>query len=118
MKRIHTFIVLFAVMTVGFALSALAAVTAVRVLPGEVYLPSERITIIIEVTGDPGAVLVMETPPAEWKIFASSSGILSSGVITWTLGSFDGAETLRYYVTPPKTATGEAVFSGIVGDRE
>ncbi|HQO35922.1 MAG TPA: hypothetical protein PLG59_14760, partial [bacterium] len=64
------------------------------------------------------AVLVMETPPAEWKIFASSSGILSSGVITWTLGSFDGAETLRYYVTPPKTATGEAVFSGIVGDRE
>ncbi|MFH1737862.1 MAG: hypothetical protein ABIH23_02555 [bacterium] len=118
MNKTHIFIAIFVFAGVGFVLSASAQVTAVRTLPGEMYLPSDPLTITIEVTGDPGAIIVVETPPAEWSIRASSGGKLSDGVITWNLESFNGSTTLRYYATPPRTATDEALFSGVVGDQE
>ncbi|MFH1741610.1 MAG: hypothetical protein ABIH23_21600 [bacterium] len=118
MNRARIFIAIFLFVGFGFVVSASAQVTAVRTLPGEMYLPGERITITIEVTGDPGAIIVLETPPADWSIRALGGGQLSEGVITWNLESFDGSTTLKYYATPPSTATGEALFSGVVGDQE
>ncbi|MFH1740094.1 MAG: hypothetical protein ABIH23_13885 [bacterium] len=118
MNRAHIFITIFILIGLGFVLIASAQVTAVRTLPGEICLPGERLKTIIEVIGDPGAIIIVETPPAEWTIRASSGGKLSDGVITWSLETFDGAETLVYFVTSPSTATGEAVFSGVVDDQE
>ena len=118
MSRTHFFIAIFIFAGFGFIVSASAQATAVRTLPDETYLPGVRLTITIEVTGDPVAVVVKETPPADWSIHPPSSGQLSDGIITWNLESFDGSVTLRYYATPPSTATGEAVFSGMLGDQE
>ncbi|MFH1740370.1 MAG: hypothetical protein ABIH23_15285, partial [bacterium] len=118
MNRARIFITIYILMGMGFLPIASAQVTAVRTLPSDDYCPGERLKIIIEVTGDPGAIIVVETPPAEWTIVPASGGELSDGVITWNLESFDGSETLVYRVTPPDTATGEAVFSGIVGNQE
>ena len=107
------------VSVLGLASAVLAEVTAERLLPGEVYLPGYKIQVEVKVTGEPGAVVVFETPPAGWEIGrVLLSGQTSNGIITWDYGSFTGSRSFKYWTTPPETATGDAVFSGRVGDLE
>ena len=101
-------------------LSNFSAVTGRRVLSDRLYTPGQPMMVTIELTGDPGTITVVESPPADWTVSEISSGgqINSAGEITWTLPSFSGSDILTYVVTPSLTETEDGIFSGRVGDFE
>ncbi|HPA45902.1 MAG TPA: ester cyclase [bacterium] len=118
MKRSQILILTAVLVGFGFVQSASAAVTAVRTLPCEEYWPNQREQVTIEVTGDPGPITVVETPPAGWDIIGISprTGMsFTNGILTWDFLTFDGSQTFSYQATPPEDAEGEVVFSGRIG---
>ncbi|MFH1743366.1 MAG: hypothetical protein ABIH23_30535 [bacterium] len=118
MKKARIFVAAFIFTGVGLVLGASAQVTAVRTLPEHGYLPGVQVDLSIEIAGEPGTVTVVETPPEGWTISGlRRGGRVENGVITWSV-TFARPVTLSYSVTPPATATGDAVFSGKAGDIE
>ena len=83
------------------------------------YSPERPLEVAIELTGQPGAVTVAETPPAGWAISnISHGGQGTAGVINWNLAGFAGSQTISYVLTPPATATGSVTFTGKTGDND
>ena len=102
----------------GSGLLANAQVTAVRAMPYDEYWPNQRQVVTIEVSGEPGPITVIETPPAGWVIDSINprTGMtFEDGVIIWELLSFTGEKTFRYEATPPDGANGDVVYSGRIG---
>lgn len=99
--------------------SVSARIQGVRYTTAEIYHPGMTYEVAIVVTGEPGSITVMETPPAGWSITGiGSKGILQDGTITWELTSFTGSVSLIYKATPPQHASEMATFSGKVGADE
>ena len=119
MNGMQTSIVVVVGVLLGLAATGSAQQTGERTLPDPLYMAGYEIQVTIEMTGEPGSVSVVETPPAGWAIRGTGpTGTVNDGVITWNLADFTGSRTLMYRVTPPSDATGVAVFSGTVGDQE
>ncbi|MFH1737969.1 MAG: hypothetical protein ABIH23_03090 [bacterium] len=119
MNRVHIFVAIFLFVGFGFIFSASTQPTAERTLSIDRYTPGLQLKVQILATGDPGPVTVVEIPPLGWTIDrALLRGVVDAGVVTWELTSFSGSARLRYDVTPPLDATGDAAFSGKVGDTE
>lgn len=90
---------------------------AERVADDLTYTPGRGVPIAIQVIGQPGSMQLTETPPAGWTISAiSHGGQAANGAISWNVQNFTGELTLTYTATPPAGATGEAAFSGKIGE--
>ncbi|MFH1737657.1 MAG: hypothetical protein ABIH23_01525 [bacterium] len=121
MNKMQVFIVVVTGIALGFASSAWSQPTAERTLPEQGYLPDVPVMVSIQVTGDPGEAVVVETPPGDWAISdVHLGGTVDEGVITWSvrLLSSKRPKTVAYWTTPPPKASGEAIFSGRVDDLE
>ena len=102
-----------------FVSGALSQPVAERILPEQGYLPGQYVMISIMVTGEAEDLTIVETPPTGWAIggvTSSSYATTSEGVITWRMASFSSPLRLRYAVTPPYSAVGDAVFTGTIND--
>ncbi len=84
-----------------------------------IYVPGKPIPVRIQLIGQAGAITVTETPPAGWNVFnISHGGQFSNGVITWNIADFSGDLTVSYEATPPAGTTGEARFTGRIGNND
>lgn len=103
-----------------FGTTTMAQPVAERSLFALGYLPGCPIYVSISITRNNEDISVMETPPANWEIseIITEGGSVSNGIITWNLLQRDRQKNLSYVLLPPDTASGDAVFSGKIGDTD
>ncbi|MFH1739528.1 MAG: DUF1349 domain-containing protein [bacterium] len=119
MNKSHIFIAIFIFAGVEFVLSASAQVTAVRTLPERGYFPGVSIHVAISVGDLSSDATLTETPPAGWTISrVSATGKVTDRAITWNLRKRTFSYICTYIATPPETTSGDAAFSGKIGDQD
>ncbi|MGC8804794.1 MAG: CFI-box-CTERM domain-containing protein [Candidatus Ratteibacteria bacterium] len=97
------------------------SVNATRSFSSPTYLPGQRIdiTLSVEITGMPRAVIVEETIPETWQITSSNLPVnkfTAPSTYSWLEFSATGISSviIRYSVSIPEDATGVQNFNGVV----
>lgn len=88
------------------------------------YVAGVPIYVSITITGITEDVIIQEIPPAGWDISdvypsaGSYAGKVSDGVITWNYPKSRSTPVIQYIVIPPENVTGDAMFTGKIGDSD
>lgn len=114
---------MFALFILFFLSSAYAQITvnAVRTFSQSTYLPGQSIdvTLAIEITGMPTAVIINETIPETWQITSSNlpiNSFIAPSTYKWLQFNATGVSSveIKYSVSIPEDATGDQSFTGLV----
>lgn len=101
------------------AWSEIQAVRSMTGVLGDFFEPGSRITVSINVTGDPNSLTIIEQPPANWIIDrVLDNGVFADGFITWQITESTTRRIVLYQIAPPANAVENGVFSGKAGEVE
>lgn len=121
MKRNVGIVVFVAAEIVIFSCTSFAQFTGVRELPSDgSYTPGAPISVIINISGGPGEITVMENPPEAWVVQeALWNGVVTeTGTIIWNLSLVRSSTSVRYVILPTRATQDDVEFSGTVGNFE
>ncbi|MFB3788283.1 MAG: hypothetical protein ACE15F_18140 [bacterium] len=126
MKKIGLFNTVWIVLILGLTLSAAAQIVAVRSFHENAYVPDAPVHVSLTIssaTSPLGPLSVTEKIPKGWEVTNISNlsyqSVVNEDGITWKR-VYTGrlaSVVLTYRAIPPRSAAGDAVFSGNAGDQ-